>query len=234
MRCYDGRRPLRRRIAATMSQAPTDATERAPVGFVLLWLLAALAGAVDARGIMLLNDVFLSFMSGNSTTLAVSLARGDWPHARLIGLIIGVFVAGAACGQAVAELSGRWRLPVVVALVTALLCLSLIDTNTGILAMTFAMGALNAAMQHAGKVAVSITFVTGALVRFGQGLGALLTGRSGGWLWLPQAVPWTGLMTGAVLVTLGSLQPGNAINIMLPIFSGVLTVLTAVAVLRAG
>ncbi len=43
--------------------------------------------------------------------------------------------------------------------------------------MVLAMGALNAAMHRAGKVAVSLTFVTGTLVRFGQGFGDFLAGR---------------------------------------------------------
>ena len=47
--------------------------------------------------------------------------------------------------------------------------------------MVFAMGALNASMHRAGKIPVSLTFVTGVLVRFGQGLGNFLTGRATGW-----------------------------------------------------
>ena len=34
--------------------------------------------------------------------------------------------------------------------------------------MVFAMGALNASMHRAGSIGVSLTFVTGVLVRFGQ------------------------------------------------------------------
>ncbi len=232
--------------AAKTAEMQPEATDRAPVGLVLLWLLAALAGAVDARGIVLLRDIFLSFMSGNSTMLAVNLARGDWPEVRLISLIVGIFVGGAAFGQVVAELSGRWRLPVVVALVmlllalppllpqagslfTALLGVRPLEPHPGVLMMTFTMGALNAAMAHAGSANVSITFVTGALVRFGQGLGALLVGRTGGWIWLAQAVPWTGLVAGAVLATRASLQEGSIIDLLLPIYAGVLTVLSSIA-----
>ena len=89
-------------------------------------------------------------------------------------------------------------------------------------------------MQHAGKATVSITFVTGALVRFGQGIGGLLGGRTGGWLWLAQAVPWTGLVAGAALATLAMQQGVMMFHVVLPIFAGVLILLSAVAVLRAG
>jgi uncharacterized membrane protein YoaK (UPF0700 family) len=211
-----------------------DPTEQAPVGLTLLWLCAVLAGAVDARGIALLHDIFLAFMSGNTTMLAISLAQQDWQRARLIGLVIGTFVAGAAAGQIVADRAGRWRLPVVIAMVAALLGVPLIASDDSIEALTFAMGALNAAMQHAGKAAVSITFVTGALIRFGQGLGGLLGGRTGGWLWLAQAVPWTGLLVGAAAATL-AMQLGVAMfHLALPVFAGVLVLLSAMAVRRSG
>jgi uncharacterized membrane protein YoaK (UPF0700 family) len=213
---------------------PVDPADQAPVGLFLLWLLAALAGAVDARGIALLHDIFLAFMSGNTTMLAVDLARGDWQRAGLIAWVVVVFVAGAAAGQVVADRSGRWRLPVVIAFVTALLCVPLLEPQFSVAALTFAMGALNAAMQHAGKAAVSITFVTGALVRFGQGIGGLLGGRHRGWLWWAQAVPWSGLLSGALLGTLAIQQDVAMFHLALPIFAGVLVLLTAMTVWRAG
>ncbi|HVZ10565.1 YoaK family protein [Rhodopila sp.] len=218
--------------------ASGETTDNAPADLATVWLLAALAGAVDARGIALLHNVFLSFMSGNSTMFAVSLARSDWPQARLIGLVIATFVAGAAAGQVVAIVSGRWHLPVVIACVTALLLVPLFDHRVGIVALTFAMGGLNAAMQHVGRTSVSLTFVTGALVRFGQGVGTLLTGGGKGWDWLMQAVPWTGLVTGAALATLASMQTDAVIDRALPLLGAALTVLTAAAVrqvaVRAG
>jgi uncharacterized membrane protein YoaK (UPF0700 family) len=61
--------------------------------------------------------------------------------------------------------------------------------------MVFAMG--NASMHRAGNMPVSLTFVTGVLVRFGQGLGDFLTRRSSEWKWLAQVVPWFGLIAGA-------------------------------------
>jgi uncharacterized membrane protein YoaK (UPF0700 family) len=228
-------------IPARTSNFPRDEAltnpnpaEDAPVGLVLLWLLAVLAGAVDARGIALLHDVFLAFMSGNTTMLAISVAQQDWPRAGLIGLVIGTFVAGAAAGQVVADHSGRWRLPVVVGLVAVLLCVPLVAPRYSIVSLTFAMGALNAAMQRAGKAAVSITFVTGALVRFGQGLGGLLRGGPPGWLWLAQAVPWTGLVVGAAGATLAMQQGLAMFHVALPIYAAVLIVLSAIVVPRAG
>jgi uncharacterized membrane protein YoaK (UPF0700 family) len=211
-----------------------DSAEEAPIGLVLLWLLAVLAGAVDARGIALLHDIFLAFMSGNTTMLAMSIARQDWLQARLIGMVIGTFVVGAAAGQVVADRSGRWRLPVVIGLVAMLLCVPLFAPEYSVEALTFAMGALNAAMQHAGGAAVSITFVTGALVRFGQGLGGLLRGGSQGALWLAQAVPWTGLVAGAAGATVAMRQGVVMFHLALPIYAVALILLSAIVVRRAG
>ena len=43
--------------------------------------LSALAGYVDAIGFLHLGGMFVSFMSGNSTRLGVSLAQGNWSNA---------------------------------------------------------------------------------------------------------------------------------------------------------
>jgi uncharacterized membrane protein YoaK (UPF0700 family) len=86
----------------------------------------------------------ISFMSGNSTQLAVALGQRDLAEACAIAELIGLFVLGAAAGQVLA----------------------------GVLAtapelMVLAMGTLNASMHRAGKIPVRLTFVTGMLVRFG-------------------------------------------------------------------
>src|SRR5580704_4842857 len=61
--------------------------------------LSAMAGYVDAIGFLHLGGLFVSFMSGNSTRLGVSLAAGQWPNAaEAIGLIA-LFVIGAAAGS---------------------------------------------------------------------------------------------------------------------------------------
>ena len=44
-------------------------------------LLATLAGAVDAIGYIMLGQLFVAFMSGNSTVLAVSLVDRNWAEA---------------------------------------------------------------------------------------------------------------------------------------------------------
>ena len=50
--------------------------------------LSALAGYVDGIGFLHLGGLFVSFMSGNSTRMGVSLAQGHWLNAiEALGLI---------------------------------------------------------------------------------------------------------------------------------------------------
>ena len=149
---------------------------------LLAYGIAALAGFVDATGFLAADGYFVSFMSGNTTRLGVDLAT--WPETALTpALLIAGFVCGVAAGAVVAELSGVRRKSGVLALSAALLAVA----ATGhVLALTpvflggsvVAMGAINNAFRRDGEVAVGVTYMTGALVRFGQGLAARLMGQS--------------------------------------------------------
>ncbi len=167
-------------------------------GLVLAALLAGLAGMVDAIGYLHLKHLFVSYMSGNSTQLAVAFGRGDFAEASAILRLVVLFVLGAAAGQIIAHRTGRWHLSAVLATVTALLTVAALGA-TRPEPMVLAMGALNASMHRAGNVGVSLTYVTGTLVKLGQGLGDFLARRVSGWDWLAQASPWVGLMIGATI-----------------------------------
>jgi uncharacterized membrane protein YoaK (UPF0700 family) len=179
-------------------------------GLVLAGLLAALAGFVDAIGYLHLSGLFVSYMSGNSTQLAVALGQGNLGEAATIAELVALFVLGAAAGQMVAGFTGEWHMTCVLVGVTVLLAISGV-LSTAPEPMVFAMGALNAALHRAGHIPVSLTFVTGVLVRFGQGLGDFLIRRTSGWNWLVQAVPWVGLITGATLGGTAYLRMGEAV-----------------------
>src|SRR5260370_2883246 len=73
--------------------------------------LSALAGYVDGIGFLHLGGLFVSFMSGNSTRLGVSLAQAHWSNAaEAIGLIF-LFVTGTACGRLIVLGRGANRQP---------------------------------------------------------------------------------------------------------------------------
>lgn len=179
-------------------------------GLLLATLLAGLAGMVDAIGFMRLGHLFVSYMSGNSTQFAVAVGRGHLDEAGSILLLIALFVVGAAAGQLIADVTGRRHLSAILATVAMLLCAAAVFDTTAA-PMVLAMGALNAAMHRAGKIPVSLTFVTGTLVRFGQGLGDFVVGRADGWGWIEQAVPWAGLVAGAILAGAAQLRIGPAV-----------------------
>lgn len=187
-----------------------ETSEHRGRGLVLAALLSGLAGMVDAIGFLRLGHLFVSFMSGNSTQMALDAGRLRLGEAGAILVLVVLFVAGAAGGQVLAHLFGRHHLTAVLAAVMALLAMAA-AMATATAPMVLAMGALNAAMHRAGNVSVSVTFVTGTLVRFGQGLGDLVTGRTGEWVWAEQAVPWLGLVCGAVIAGAVYARIGSAV-----------------------
>ncbi|MES2057081.1 MAG: YoaK family protein, partial [Pseudomonadota bacterium] len=75
-------------------------------GLALALGLAAIAGFVDAVAFVTIGQFFVSFMSGNSTRLAVSLATGAWHPAGFAAGLIALFVAGVAIGNIVGARAG--------------------------------------------------------------------------------------------------------------------------------
>ncbi len=159
---------------------------------------AALAGYVDAAGFLSANRYFVSFMSGNTTRLGVDLITA--PQAAAIpALLIAGFVLGVFGGAILAARAGPQRKFAVLALVAGLLTGAAVAGPIGLrlALLVLAMGALNNTFQKDGEVSVGLTYMTGALVRFAQGLAARVMGTGGkgweGWLLL-----WLGLALGAV------------------------------------
>ncbi|WP_031308607.1 YoaK family protein [Sphingobium sp. C100] len=183
-----------------------------PSRHVLAYGLAALAGMVDALGLLKLGGLFVSFMSGNSTRLAVTLTARNDIAIRAAGLI-GAFLCGVVMGALAAAVAGRWRKQAVLALTLALLllsaCLTMVPGMALTLAMAAAMGAVNNVFQRNGEVSIGVTYMTGALVKAGQAIAATLTGGPR-WGWLPHLLLWCSLIAGAVAGTalFASLQLG--------------------------
>ena len=165
--------------------------------------LGALAGYVDGVGFIHLGGLFISFMSGNSTRLGVSLAAADWPNAGQAILLIVLFVAGAASGSLIVLGRGRHRQVVLLVVEAALLASAALAydyalPNLAIAAIVLAMGLENAVFQIDGGAGLGLTYVTGALVKVGQLLAAAVTGGPR-WQWLPNLLLWAALVTGALI-----------------------------------
>lgn len=163
--------------------------------------LSMLAGYVDGIGFLHLGGLFVSFMSGNSTRLGVSLAGAHWwPAAQALGLIA-LFVAGAAAGSLMVLGGGTERQPWLLLTEAALLAGAALchafDLPGGATAgIVLAMGLENAVFQIDGGAGLGLTYVTGALVKVGQLLAVSLTGGPR-WDWSPNLLLWAALVAGS-------------------------------------
>ena len=168
------------------------------VGLALVAALSFLAGMTDAIGFLATGD-FVSFMSGNTTRMAVAISQGEVQGLWRLGLAIICFVLGNALGVMLARALRRRAAPllVIVALVLASAVLPGLDAFVALALAIVAMGMLNAVVEQVNGMAIGLTYVTGALSRFGRGLGRWLMGeRHSGWR--VQLVPWGGMLSGAV------------------------------------
>ena len=169
----------------------------------LALLLAALAGYVDSLGFLHLGGVFVSFMSGNITRLAVSLAEARWQAAGAVGGVLLLFILGAMLGALVAGGEGARSRSRVLALEAALLAGAALVAGAGlaplaISLMVLAMAVENSVFLRGGEVGVSLTYMTGTLVKTGHALAAALRGGDP-WAFRPYMALWAGLAGGAML-----------------------------------
>ncbi|MFO6446695.1 DUF1275 family protein [Erythrobacter sp. NE805] len=143
--------------------------------------LAGLAGLVDATGFVVAGGYFTSFMSGNTTRMGVELAAR--PALALVPLgLIACFLAGVIAGALIGpRFAGRHK-RVLLGLVAGLLGCGAASLAGGwpvpFLALAAAaMGLANNVFARDGEVTVGVTYMTGALVRFGQGIAGRIGGR---------------------------------------------------------
>lgn len=191
--------------------------------FALAVGLALLAGYVDALGFLTTGGFFVSFMSGNSTRLGVGAGLARWSAAVAAGSLIAAFVAGVTMGTLAAHFGRRPRASVMV-LVTALLAAATAARvgAAGLVAaalLAMAMGSENAVFQGSaitgGGPTFGVTYMTGALVKIGQGLARTVLGEAGG-PWLRFLGLWAGLSLGAVLgAVVWTALPGAAFGVAL-------------------
>jgi uncharacterized membrane protein YoaK (UPF0700 family) len=164
--------------------------------------LSALAGYVDGIGFLHLGGLFVSFMSGNSTRMGVSLAEGHWSNAAEALGLVALFVVGAAAGSLIVLGRGANRQPWLLLaeaslLATAALCYAFGLSNAAVAAIVLAMGLENAVFQIHGGAGLGLTYVTGALVKVGQLVATAMTGGPR-WDWAPNLLLWAALVTGSL------------------------------------
>lgn len=194
--------------------------------------LTAMAGFVDAVGAVTLWGVNLSFMSGNTTSLATAIATGATAHVLAFAAIIGAFVLGAFIGRLSALVVRRRALLVVVPVVEALLVagsLALFGTAPDVLAalpLSVAMGLQNVLRTEIAGVDIGGTFVTGMLYRLGENLALVLVRGAGGPETMLAGACWLSLLAGGALGAVSAVHGGLEVSLAIAV--------AALATLSAG
>lgn len=202
-----------------------------PAQMALLLGQVALAGCVDAIGWLLLGGVFVSFMSGNSTQLAVALAAGQIEWALRVGGVLVGFFGGVFVGALLREGAKRNAQPVLFAVAALVLASALVMvrlsgvTTLHVLPLAFAMGLLNNARRLVDGVAIGGTFVTGAFVGAADGLARWTLGLVRPGAFAPYALSWLALGVGALAGALLVLRAGDTAALAVPaVWAAVLAV----------
>ena len=162
----------------------------------LSWVLAALAGLLGAAAFTHSDGYFVTFMTGNSERAVLGYFCGERWLSIAAALVLASFVAGVV----VASLCRRhfWlnhpHGPTVLTTLSLAVAAAVDITVDGwssrdvsfvpILFVSFGIGALNTSFVKNGEVSTSLSYVTGTLVKMGQGIERHISGG--------QAVDWLG------------------------------------------
>ena len=149
----------------------------------LSWVLAALAGLIGAAAFTHTAGYFVTFMTGNTERAVLGYFRGEAGTAVAAALLLVSFVSGVVVASWCRRRywSGHPHGPTLLTTV----CLAVASTTDIILLVTtdstridfgpilfvaFGVGALNTSFVRDGEVSVPLSYVTGTLVKMGQGI----------------------------------------------------------------
>jgi uncharacterized membrane protein YoaK (UPF0700 family) len=146
--------------------------------------LAAIAGAVNAVGLLGFRHEAVSHVTGTSTLFSLALARGRSDEAVHLGLIAvaflaGAIVSGALTGNVALQLGRRYGAALALeALLLGLATLALLrGSDVGHLLASAACGLQNAMVSSYSGALVRTTHMTGLVTDIGSMLGARLRGH---------------------------------------------------------
>lgn len=161
----------------------------------LSWVLAALAGMLGATAYTHSAGYFVTFMTGNAQRAVLGFFRGDVVLSISAGLLVLCFVAGVVIASVcrrhfwVAHPHGPTVLTtfsLVAATVVDVFDEGWEEANLDfgpILLVAFGIGALNTSFVKDGEVSVPLSYVTGTLVKMGQGIERHIAGgKAADWL----------------------------------------------------
>lgn len=159
------------------------------------WVLAGLAGVLGATAFTHSAGYFVTFMTGNAQRAVLGFFRGDALLSITAALLLLCFVAGVV----IASVCKRffWLAhphgPTVLTSFS-LMAATVLDVIVGgwsetqlefapILLVVFGIGALNTSFVKDGEVSIPLSYVTGTLVKMGQGIERHIAGgKASDWL----------------------------------------------------
>ena len=148
-------------------------------------------------------------MSGNTTRLTAAIAESTWEVAGRAGGLMALFLLGVMIGAAARRVAeshaGEQRArEVVLGLVCAMAILSswgvwMGNQRMAVLFLSVTIGAMNSVFERHGEVAISITYMTGTLVKMAQRFvdGYFFGGPRR--IWLQYLAMWASLSSGALI-----------------------------------
>lgn len=176
---------------------------------LLAALLAALAGATGAAAWLYSSGWFVTFMTGNSERMVLENVKDRHAIALAAAATVAAFVAGvivATLARLYVWKKARHGATVLTmfACIAAWLC-DIIFVHEGraigaipVLWLAFGLGALNTSISRKGEVVMPLSYMTGTLVKTGQGIALHLAGRRR-WAWVAHVSTYTGFLSGAAL-----------------------------------
>lgn len=176
----------------------------------LSWLLAALAGLVGAAAFTHSAGYFVTFMTGNSERAVLGVFRDERWLSISAALLLGTFVLGVVAASLcrrhfwLDHPHGPTMLTSISLAVAAAVDLAVDGWSKHqvsfipVLFVSFGIGALNTAFVKNGEVSIPLSYVTGTLVKLGQGIERHISGGNA-FEWLGYFLLWSSFAAGAAV-----------------------------------
>jgi uncharacterized membrane protein YoaK (UPF0700 family) len=161
----------------------------------LSWVLAGLAGVLGATAFAHSAGYFVTFMTGNAQRAALGYFRHDVVLSVTAGVLLLCFVAGVVVASVCRRRFWTAHPHGPTALATfSLMAATVVDVvDQGwkeaqldfapIMLVVFGVGVLNTSFVKDGEVSVPLSYVTGTLVKMGQGIERHIAGgKASDWL----------------------------------------------------
>ncbi|GAB2442292.1 YoaK family protein [Nocardia tengchongensis] len=182
-------------------------------------VLSVLAGYIGAAAYTHSEGYFVTFMTGNTERAILGNFAGDHTLALGAATIIASFLAGVFLASVCRRYwwtnhpHGATMLTTAALMAAAIVDNVLDDRGIGlvpILFVAFGMGSLNTSFVKNGEVSIPVSYVTGTLVKFAQGVERHAFGGGSARDWLGYATQYVSFGTGALIGGLVSLVVDGA------------------------